>query len=124
MEATSSGIMKGLNADAFMKLFLAQMTHQDPTSPLDPSAMLSQLADLTAVQKQTAMAESFAKALRTENLNLARGLIGHQVAYKLNDEVHSGVVESATERDGVIGVIISDEFVSLDEIVEISNAQT
>lgn len=124
MEAASSGIMKSLNADTFMKLFIAQMTHQDPSNPLDPSAMLSQLADLTAVQKQTAMAESFTKALRTENFNLARGLIGHQVAYKLNDELHSGVVESATEQEGVIGVIIGDEFVSLDDVVQISNPQT
>jgi len=123
-DAASTGALSSmLNADAFMKLFITQMTHQDPTNPMDPSAMLSQLADLTAVEKQTQMAASFASALRSENLNLARGLIGHQVAYDVNGEIHSGLVTSAVEQDGAVGVIIGDRFISLDNIVEISKAQ-
>lgn len=123
-DVASTGAMSSmLNADAFMQLFITQMTHQDPTNPMDPSAMLSQLADLTAVEKQTSMAASFASALRSENLNLARGLIGHQIAFDVNGEIHTGLVTSAVDQNDVVGVVVNGGFISLDNVVEIAHAQ-
>ena len=111
--------LKGLNADAFMKMFITQMTHQDPTNPMDPSSMLSQLADLVGVQKQTEMAETFSNVLHAQQFNLAAGMIGHEIAYRDNGELISAVVESAGEHEGVIGVFAEDRFIPLEEVVEI-----
>jgi flagellar basal-body rod modification protein FlgD len=41
----------GLNSDDFMKLFIAQLQHQDPLSPQDPTQFLGQLAQLTQVEQ-------------------------------------------------------------------------
>jgi flagellar basal-body rod modification protein FlgD len=115
-----------LDADAFMKMFITQMKHQDPTNPMNPSEMLGQLSQLTTVQKMTAMssgmeklAASFGEAMRSEHLNLARGLIGHQVAYHRGEELHTGLVTGAAEHDGRIGVIIDGDLITLNDVVEI-----
>jgi len=115
---------KGLDASAFMKMFVTQMTHQDPTNPMDPSSMLSQLADLTAVQKQTEMAETFSDALRAQQFNLAAGMIGREIAYRDSGELTSAVVESAGEYEGVIGVFTENSFIPLDQVVEIGGLAT
>jgi flagellar basal-body rod modification protein FlgD len=42
---------KNLDKDAFMKLMLAQMKHQDPTNPMQAHEMASQLAAFTSVEQ-------------------------------------------------------------------------
>jgi flagellar basal-body rod modification protein FlgD len=42
-----------LDKDAFMKLLVAQLRHQDPLSPLQPDQMAAQLAQFTSVEQLT-----------------------------------------------------------------------
>jgi flagellar basal-body rod modification protein FlgD len=51
---TADAAMKqslGLNKDDFMKLFIAQLQNQDPLAPQDPSAMLTQLSQMSMVEQ-------------------------------------------------------------------------
>ena len=41
-----------LDKDAFMKLLLTELQHQDPTSPMDTEKMLTQTSQLAAVEMQ------------------------------------------------------------------------
>jgi flagellar basal-body rod modification protein FlgD len=41
----------GLNKDDFMKLFITQLQNQDPLSPQDSSAMVTQMAQITQVEQ-------------------------------------------------------------------------
>ncbi len=41
----------GMDKDDFMKLFVAELQYQDPLEPLDSSAMLDQLSQLTLVEQ-------------------------------------------------------------------------
>ena len=40
-----------LDKDAFLKLFLAQLEHQDPTNPMESHEMAAQLAQFTSLEK-------------------------------------------------------------------------
>lgn len=42
---------KNLDKDAFMKLMLAQMKHQDPTNPMQSHEMAAQMAQFTSVEQ-------------------------------------------------------------------------
>jgi flagellar basal-body rod modification protein FlgD len=48
-QRTTAEAQKGLNASYqdFLKLLTVQLTNQDPTAPMDPTAMVSQLAQLS-----------------------------------------------------------------------------
>jgi flagellar basal-body rod modification protein FlgD len=90
-----------LGKDDFLKLMLAQLKQQDPMSPMDNNAMVSQMSQLSTVEQLTNLATantSMANAITQSN---AVGLIGRTVTWTdSQDAVHSGVVEkvnSATD---------------------------
>jgi len=47
----------GMGRDAFLKIFLTQLAHQDPLAPQDASELGAQLAVFSQVEQQTLMAE-------------------------------------------------------------------
>jgi len=70
-----------LGGTDFLKLMLAQLKNQDPTSPVDSNAFLTQLAQLSQVQGITALNTSFtglASSLTSSQALQASSLLGHQ----------------------------------------------
>jgi flagellar basal-body rod modification protein FlgD len=76
--ATSGTTLGGTD---FLTLMLAQLKHQDPTSPVDSNAFLQQLASLSEVQGITALNTSFStlsSSLSSSQALQASSLLGHQ----------------------------------------------
>ncbi len=72
-----------LDKDAFMKLLLTQMKHQDPTSPLQSHEMAAQLAQFTSLEKLSNINEGIDGLMKAQapSRNFeALGLIGKAVA--------------------------------------------
>ena len=44
-----------LGKDAFMKLLITQLTHQDPTKPQDDTALIAQLAQFSSLEQMQQM---------------------------------------------------------------------
>lgn len=68
-----------LDQDAFMKLLLEELTHQDPTSPMDSDKMLtqtSQLAALEVQEKTNKTMDMLAEKMEILGQSLGVGLIG------------------------------------------------
>jgi flagellar basal-body rod modification protein FlgD len=63
-----------LDKDGFLKLLVAQMTQQDPSSPMDAAQQTEQMASFTMVEQITNMANENAKSASI-------GMIGHDVTY-------------------------------------------
>jgi flagellar basal-body rod modification protein FlgD len=55
--AASSGKTEGnsLGQDAFLKLLVTQLQHQDPSNPMDNSQFIAQLATFSSLEKLTAI---------------------------------------------------------------------
>lgn len=75
-----------MGKDEFLKLLVAQMTHQDPLNPMDGQEMASQLAQFSSVeqlmnlgQKFDTQTASLDAMLGVVNNTAAVGLIGHTV---------------------------------------------
>lgn len=80
--AASSTKKDELGQDAFLQLMVAQMTHQDPTQPADPSQFLGQLAQFSTVSSIQSMKDSISTlsdALRSSQLLGGTSLVGHAV---------------------------------------------
>jgi flagellar basal-body rod modification protein FlgD len=52
---------KGLGQDAFLKLLVTQLEHQDPTQPKEDAEFISQLAVFSQLEKLTEIAASVQK---------------------------------------------------------------
>jgi flagellar basal-body rod modification protein FlgD len=82
--SADSTSMSSLNADDFLKLLLVSLKNQDPSKPMDSTAMLQQFSSLTQVQ-QTQKTNGYLLALLQTELALtnsqAVGFIGKNISY-------------------------------------------
>ena len=90
-----------MGKDDFLKVFVAQIRHQDPSKPMDDTAFMGQMASFSTLEQISNMASSSALVAQ----NLAQGnaisLIGRTVDYKGADGVSvTGVVEKVSIADG------------------------
>jgi flagellar basal-body rod modification protein FlgD len=94
--ATSA--MGSMGPDAFMKLLVAQMKYQNPFSPSDPTAMLSQVATYSQVEMLQKLSSTASSSAAMQQANMAADVIGKSV--------------TATGADGkdVVGVVTSTRF--------------
>jgi flagellar basal-body rod modification protein FlgD len=91
-----------LGKDDFLKLFVAQLTHQDPSSPMDTDQSMQQMAAFSQVEQLTNLASENTKIANTLAMSSAVGLIGKTVTYTdSNQTTHTGAVERVSmSKDG------------------------
>jgi flagellar basal-body rod modification protein FlgD len=99
-----------LSKDGFLKLFVAQLQHQDPMSPMDTNDSVNQMASFSMVEQITNMAGSNNKIEQSLSTANAVGLIGRTVTYTDADEVsQTGVVRGvATTKEGVTTLTVAE----------------
>ena len=91
--------------DTFMKLLVAQLRYQDPTSPTDGAEFLAQTAQFTVVEKLEELAKTNAELLAAERLTTATSLIGRHVTYTNSEGTEATGVVTAT-RTSPLGPIL------------------
>lgn len=72
----------GMDTDAFLKLFIAQIQYQDPLAPQDTNDMLAQISQLTQVEQSYNTATALNNLLTAQSNSLALssvGLIGKDI---------------------------------------------
>ncbi len=92
---------KSMGKDDFLKVFVAQMQHQDPSKPMDDSAFMGQMASFSTLEQISNMAS--ANALVASNLaqSNAIGLLGRTVTYTdAEGNEKSGIVEQVSTAKG------------------------
>ena len=90
----ASGANSAMGKDQFLKLFVAQLQHQDPMNPMQDSDFMGQMASFSTLEQVSNLASENAKTN-------AIGLIGRTVTYTDNDGVdHTGAVEKVSTKDG------------------------
>ncbi len=118
--STKDADKASLNYNSFLKLLIAQMKNQDPTSPMDASQQISQLASFSQVE-QTIQTNSHLKSmLQAEALTKAGDIVGKYVR-SADDTVSGKVKEVQVYSDGVIAVTDGGDKVLLQAGVVISD---
>jgi len=84
---------QGTSRDDFLKLLVAQMSHQDPLQPETGTAFLAQLAQLAQTeqaQNQTALLKQIQGQLAATASGQAVGLVGHEVTARMSSVLLDG----------------------------------
>lgn len=97
-QASSNG---ELGKDDFLKLFVAQLSHQDPMNPMNDQDMMGQMASFSQLEQITNMAAANQAIATNLSSTSAVGLIGRTVTYMDQDDFpHTGTVEKVMVTDG------------------------
>jgi flagellar basal-body rod modification protein FlgD len=90
-----------LGKDDFLKLFVAQLQHQDPMNPMQDSDFMGQMASFSTLEQVSNLALANERIANNLTSTGAIGLIGRTVSYvDTNDQIHTGIVEKVTTADG------------------------
>lgn len=85
-----------LGKDDFLKLLLTQLTNQDPTSPMEDTQFISQMAQFSSLEQMTNMNESFKKMVSVINSSQAASTLGKSVEIDIGDSTARGMVEATS----------------------------
>jgi flagellar basal-body rod modification protein FlgD len=96
-----SGKNAQLGKNEFLKLFVAQLTHQDPMNPMQDQDFMGQMASFSTLEQVTNLATANEAIASNLQLSQSVGLIGRTVTWTDEAEVtHTGVVEKVSQKDG------------------------
>ena len=86
-----------LGKDDFLKLLMAQMTNQDPTSPMENTEFIAQMAQFSSLEQMTNMSQNFERMTTMFNSSEAQSMLGRTVQIDLGaEQTTTGVVDAAT----------------------------
>ncbi|OYX75654.1 MAG: flagellar basal body rod modification protein [Rhizobiales bacterium 32-66-11] len=107
--STAAGKPASVDYNSFLQLLVAQLKNQDPTSPMDSTAYMSQLASFSQVEQSIASNSKLDSLLSATALQTADRALGRTV----------------TSADGsVSGQVASVQITSAGPVATLSNGST
>jgi flagellar basal-body rod modification protein FlgD len=101
----------------FLKLLMAQMTHQNPTNPTSATDFVTQMAQFSSVQGITQLNQSITSLLSLQGLTQGVSLIGKTVSYtNANGKTQSGTVSAVSMANGQPQLVINNTNVNLSQV--------
>ncbi len=78
-ETTSASASAPVDYNAFLRLLIAQIKHQDPTKPMDSAQLMSQLASFSNVEQSIKINQKLDSLMTSTALSQIESLVGRTV---------------------------------------------
>ena len=104
-----------LGKDDFLKLLITQLQNQDPTSPMENTEFISQMAQFSSLEQMTNMSSSFSKMAAYISSSEATATLGKTVELDIGDTNVQGIVEGATRGENP-QILVNGMYYSMDKI--------
>ncbi|CAM4394757.1 MAG: hypothetical protein LEGION0403_FIIPPAGN_00795 [Legionella sp.] len=116
VEAVSMG------QDEYMKLFMQELTYQDPLKPIDNREFMAQMAQFSSLQQAVGTNSGVQQLLKLAEENRGINLLGRKV--KIDGQALSGEVKSVLlQQNGAIEIMVfvGNEHIKakLDQVLEV-----
>ncbi len=116
---STAGTAKTVDYNAFLQLLIAQMKNQDPTSPMDSSQYMAQLASFSQVEQSVTTNTKLDSLLSSTALNNAEALIGKTVT-SADGSVSGEVASVKIFSDATVATLTSGKEVVLETGVSVA----
>ncbi len=88
-----------LGKDDFLQLLIAQLSHQDPTAPMEDTQFIAQMAQFSSLEQMTNMNASFTKLSSMLGSSEAAGAVGRSCDLEMGDNTVTGVIQAASRGE-------------------------
>ena len=109
---------QNLGKEEFLKILLTQLTHQDPTAPMEDKEFIAQMAQFSSLEQMTNMAADFAKMAQMIKSSEASGVLGKAVELNQGDDTVQGVVQAVTRKE-VPQILVNGKFYDWDLVTTV-----
>lgn len=117
--ANKIGSAQAVDYQSFLRLLVAQMKNQDPTSPMESTDYVAQLATFSQVEQSVQMNSKLEAMIQASSLSQGTGLIGRYV--QTMDGRASGLVKQVElYSDGAVLVLTDGTKVPMDASFTVS----
>ena len=118
LDSSGTGSTFGITSDDFMKLFLAQLTNQDPGNPVDNSQFLDQMAQMTMVSTLQQVQKSLSGSQLAECSNMiGKNVTGLDVAGATVNGVVTSVVQSS---DAGLVLQVGTQYIKPESVITVT----
>jgi flagellar basal-body rod modification protein FlgD len=108
-----------LGKDDFLKLLVTQLQYQDPSSPMEDTQFISQMAQFSSLEQMTNMADGFNQLSSVLGGQSAESSLGKNVTVKIGDAELQGQV-TAVNRGPKPEVKVNGQFYPWQDVASIN----
>jgi flagellar basal-body rod modification protein FlgD len=106
---------QALGKDDFLKILITQLSHQDPTAPMQDKEFIAQMAQFSSLEQMSNMASDFAKMARMLRGTEASTALGKAVEIVQGDNTVYGVVQAVT-REEMPQILVNGRYYDWDRV--------
>ena len=121
------GTMRGTGMDknAFLRLLVTELRHQDPTQPMQDREFVAQMAQFSSLEQITSMNNAMQSLQNSFRAGEAYNLLGRRVdaLNTTTGDVTSGTVTRVSQRDNVYRVTVNNREYELSQIQAVYGAE-
>ncbi|MDR1970895.1 MAG: flagellar hook assembly protein FlgD [Treponema sp.] len=113
-----------LGQDDFLKLLVTQLSHQDPTAPMEDKEFIAQMAQFSSLEQITGMAGNFARLTEMLTNTEASSALGKSVELNVtapgneDEQVVQGLVRAVT-RGTNPQVLVNGTYYGWDQVKKV-----
>jgi len=116
-----TGANSGLGKDDFLKLFVSQLQHQDPLSPMENAEFMGQMASFSTLEQVSKLAAANEQLAAQMALTGAVGLLGRNVTYTdAAGASQTGTVERVSTANGKSVLTVGGKAVDIASVNQVA----
>ena len=129
LKTEGKDVVKNLGKDEFLKLLITELTHQDPTNPMQDREFISQMAQFSSLEQMLNMNTNLGTFLNDMKFQSSYDLLGKNVEIQMQDKVDEngilktvkGVVDSIAKNGSETVVSVNGEMYPIAGIIKVEN---
>lgn len=115
----------GMDKNAFLRLLVTELRHQDPTQPMQDREFVAQMAQFSSLEQMTSMNNSMQSLQNSFRAGEAYSLLGKRVdaLNPQSGDVTSGTVTRVSLRENVYRVTVNNREYELSQIQSVYSGE-